>query len=192
MQKPKTNPRPFSHARPRSLTSSPENEYLRIRVSGTFRHDREMLLGPRTRNDQAQKGGGLIGGGSAVGFFVITPFQRSDDGTVILVNRGWIPREMRDKRSRERGLVEGVVEIEALMRTAEKGGVMMLDNKPEKNEWYWLDMLGMTEFGGAKPILVEMIGGELLEETARNPVGLRETHWMLKLAFLVLPFLTRL
>ncbi|KAI8914776.1 SURF1 family-domain-containing protein [Powellomyces hirtus] len=141
------------------LVSNIADEYRRVHVTGAFLHDKEMLLGPRTRNDQEQQGGGLIGGGSAVGFYVITPFQRSDEGRIILVNRGWIPRSLRDQSKRKGGLIEGPVKIEGLMRTAEKSSMLrVVENRPEKNEWYWLDMAAMTEHSGARPLLIEMIG----------------------------------
>ncbi|KAJ3168009.1 surf-like protein [Geranomyces variabilis] len=140
-----------------SSASSHDEEYRRVRVSGEFLHDLEMLLGPRTRNDQAQ-GGGLIGGGNPVGFFSITPFRRADDGTVILVNRGWIPRDKRDKRTRPEGFKQGVIEIEGLMRSPEKANMLsMINNVPEKNEWFWLDIDAMTKLSGAQPLLIEMV-----------------------------------
>ncbi|KAJ3153047.1 surf-like protein [Geranomyces michiganensis] len=140
-----------------SSASSHDEEYRRVRVSGEFLHDLEMLLGPRTRNDQAQ-GGGLIGGGNPVGFFSITPFRRADDGTIILVNRGWIPRDKRDKRTRPEGFKHGVIEIEGLMRSPETANKLsMISNVPEKNEWFWLDMDAMTKLSGAQPLLIELV-----------------------------------
>jgi cytochrome oxidase assembly protein ShyY1 len=61
----------------------------RVRVSGRYLHDREVLVGPRSAPP------GLMGApaqGLATnpqGYFVITPLQR-DDGTLVFMNRGWV------------------------------------------------------------------------------------------------------
>ena len=67
-------------------------------------HDQEMLVGPRTRNDQEVQPGGLFGGGSHVGYYVFTPFV-AENGQKILVNRGWIPRERKEPEKRQNGQV---------------------------------------------------------------------------------------
>ncbi|KAI8821111.1 SURF1 family-domain-containing protein [Fimicolochytrium jonesii] len=132
-------------------------EFRRVKVSGTFHHDKEMLLGPRTRKDQQNQGGGIVSSGASAGYYVITPFERAGTGEKILVNRGWIPRDQKEKSKRRAGLVTGVVTIEGLLRAPEKGGMFIPDNKPEKNEWYWLDMDTMTKHTGALPVVIEMV-----------------------------------
>jgi cytochrome oxidase assembly protein ShyY1 len=82
-------------------------EYRRVKVKGTFRHDQEMLVGPRTRGD------------GVVGYFLITPLQR-EDGSVILVKRGWVALDKKDKRNRPDSLVTGPVEVEGLLRLTEQ------------------------------------------------------------------------
>ncbi|RUP46122.1 SURF1 family-domain-containing protein [Jimgerdemannia flammicorona] len=73
-----------------------EYEYRRIRVTGHFLHDQEILLGPRTRGDGVS------------GYFLITPLER-EDGSRILVKRGWVSREKKDQATRGAGLTEGTV-----------------------------------------------------------------------------------
>jgi surfeit locus 1 family protein len=48
----------------------PELEYRRFYARGTFLHDQEILMGPRTRGE------------GSIGYFVITPFRR-DNGQVM-------------------------------------------------------------------------------------------------------------
>lgn len=49
-----------------SLGAVEDFEYRKVRVTGRFRHDQELLLGPRTRGD------------GQPGYFLITPFERTN------------------------------------------------------------------------------------------------------------------
>lgn len=82
-------------------------EYRKVYAKGHYRHDQEILLGPRTRGD-----------GNA-GYFVITPFER-DNGTTILVKRGWISPDKKDQRTRPESLVTDEVEVVGLIRVNEE------------------------------------------------------------------------
>jgi len=59
------------------LASAGDNAILRGAVRGHYINDGQILLTPRTR-------------AGAVGYHVLTPF-RMDDGSVVMVNRGWAP-----------------------------------------------------------------------------------------------------
>ena len=72
-------------------------------IKGHFDHSREILLGPVTRQGK-------------LCYMVITPFIRQDLDTSInseggeksrdiLVNRGYVPKEFRDPRTRPESLV---------------------------------------------------------------------------------------
>ncbi|KAF9936859.1 surf-like protein [Mortierella alpina] len=120
-------------------------EYRKVKVTGHYRHDEEILLGPRTRGD------------GQPGYFLITPFERVN-GSKILVRRGWVPREKKDQATRLDGLTEGEVTLEGLLRTGEqKASSFVPENNPEKNEWYSLDLESMAQQSGAQPVVVEMI-----------------------------------
>ena len=67
-----------------------EEEFRRVAVRGEFDHTQQMLLGPRSAPPGAKQH--LAPGGSPSGWDVVTPL-RCDDGSVVLVNRGWVPRE---------------------------------------------------------------------------------------------------
>ncbi|KAG0004019.1 surf-like protein [Modicella reniformis] len=151
-------------------------EYRKVKVTGQFRHDQELLLGPRTRGD------------GQPGYFLITPFERTN-GSKILVRRGWVPRETKDQSARMDGLTAGEVTIEGMLRLGEqKASSFIPENKPEKNEWYTLDLQTMAKLSGAQPVVVEMlldipqhlIKSELIDKNipvARSPVvELRNHH----------------
>ncbi|KAG0327417.1 surf-like protein [Dissophora globulifera] len=128
-----------------NLNAIEDFEYRKVRVTGRYRHDQELLLGPRTRGD------------GQPGYFLITPFERTD-GSKILVRRGWVPREKKDQSTRQEGLTEGEVTIEGLLRSGEqKPSSFVPENNPKKNEWYSLDVKTMAEMVDAQPVVVEMI-----------------------------------
>ena len=63
-------------------------EYGRVRVSGSFLHDKEFYLAARSLKDK-------------VGMQVVTPL-RTDDGPIVLFDRGWIPSKGRSRPSAPR------------------------------------------------------------------------------------------
>ena len=106
---------------------SPEkssNEYQRVKIKGEFMHDHEMFLGPRGKSDVGNdKGGGVFSSGGSTGYYVITPFKLDSPGKeeVILVNRGWIPKETKnDPKLLKRRQVKGVVLVDGIIRSGEK------------------------------------------------------------------------
>lgn len=134
-------------------------DYRRIVAVGTFRHDQEMLVGPRVREGVA-------------GYFVVTPLEivdaRNPEGevtekTTILVNRGWISREQRDQRPRlrvPRALPRGLVRVEGMLRAPWKKNFFTPENRPDKSEFYFPDVEGMAKLTGSLPVWVEVTMGK--------------------------------
>lgn len=104
--------------------------YYRVRVEGRFHHDREAYLY-------------AIGDGKP-GWHVITPLQTAD-GDTVLVDRGFVPDELRDPAKREAGQIEEVVGVTGIVRTAETPNLFTPDNEPGANRWFWRDLTGMTQ-----------------------------------------------
>ncbi|KAF9316240.1 surf-like protein [Podila horticola] len=128
-----------------NLSAIEDFEYRKVKVTGHYLHDQELLLGPRTRGD------------GQPGYFIITPFERAN-GSTILVRRGWVPRDKKDQETRLEGLTEGEVTVEGLLRSGEqKASSFVPENNPEKNEWYSLDVEEMAKQSGAQPVVIEMI-----------------------------------
>lgn len=104
------------------------------------------MLGPRTRGD-----------GNA-GYFVITPFER-DNGTTILVKRGWISPDKKDQKSRPDSLVTDEVEVVGLIRVNEERNSFTPDNDIEHNQWYWADVDTIAQLTHSQPVMVERVTG---------------------------------
>ncbi|QDS68071.1 hypothetical protein FKW77_009894 [Venturia effusa] len=136
-----------------------EFDYRRILATGTFRHDQEMLIGPRIHEGEN-------------GYLVVTPLERKN-GSTILVCRGWIKKEFRDQASRPDGLPKGEVTVEGLLREPFKKNMFTPDNNPEVDEWYFPDVAQMARRTGAQPVWVEeTLVGNFLEEQRREAKGI--------------------
>jgi surfeit locus 1 family protein len=121
------------HSKPRDLAAierqfadTGDVDYEPVMVSGTFDHDKERHFFA-TYQEQS-------------GFFVYTPLMLAD-GRTVLVNRGFVPYDRKDPATRKEGQVSGVVEVTGLARNplAEKPSMLVPENEPDKNIFYWKD-----------------------------------------------------
>jgi surfeit locus 1 family protein len=127
----------------------PEFDYRRIVARGHFRHDQEMLVGPRMHDGDD-------------GFTVITPLERGEGESTVLVNRGWIPRKLKDQKHRTSGVPKGEVVVEGLLREPIPKNMFTPDNEPEKGVFYFPDVEQMAELTGSQPVLIEETMGMCL------------------------------
>lgn len=136
-----------------SLTNPAEYEYRRVRLAGIFRHQDEVQV--YTVSDLGP------------GYWVLTPLQR-DDGSLVIVNRGFVPSDKRDPSTRLEGELPARVEIVGLMRAPETGGLFLRTNDPQNNRWYSRNIAQIADaksLGTVAPFYVDA------DETP-NPGGL--------------------
>jgi len=135
-------------------------DYRRVFARGRFRHDQEMLIGPR------------IHGGND-GYLVVTPLERDEKGSTILVNRGWILKKFKKQTDRLDGLPRGEVTVEGLLREPWKKNMFTPDNSPETMEFYFPDVEQMARLTGSQPVWVEeVMGPDLLKSYDREARGI--------------------
>lgn len=127
--------------------------HRRVAVSGRFRHDREILIGPRPRRGIA-------------GWQVITPLER-DDGGVVLVDRGWVPDTKKDPQGRLDGQVTGPVTLTGFVKTVSARNPFVPDNDAAKGNWYWIDPVSMA----AHLKLADVAPYWLVANRGTNPAG---------------------
>jgi len=138
---------------------APEDmEFQRVKVSGTFDHDNELLLVNRSLKGQA-------------GLHVLTPLARADGAGTVLVNRGWIPFERRNRESRAEGLVEGTVTVEGLVRFAKGPGWFMPENEPHNNSWFYVDPDAMAAAVGTNSLAGYYVMSSARDTPGGYPVG---------------------
>lgn len=124
----------------------PDFDFRRIYATGRFRHDQEMLVGPRMRDGK-------------VGYLVVTPLEREGEGTNVLVNRGWIAKDLARQKDRPDGLPTGEVRVEGLLRKPWKKNLFTLDNRPEKGEFYFPDVNQMAQLTGSQAVWIDSTFG---------------------------------
>lgn len=111
-------------------------KYRKVIVTGHFLHDKEIHL-----FTGAQKMGG------DPGYHIITPLERKK-GSVILVDRGWVPAKQKAPESRPETLLKGDISITGMLHSGEHPGLFTPKNNPEKNLWFWIDIPTIAGFTG--------------------------------------------
>lgn len=117
------------------LATTGDIEYWPVRVEGTFRHEGERHFFATHRGQS--------------GFYIYTPLELGN-GRIILVNRGFVPYELKTPESRPESLTEGTVTVTGLARRRldEKPSFIVPDNEPGSNMFYWKDWRVMAETSG--------------------------------------------
>lgn len=125
------------------------DEYRRVRLSGTFLHDRETLVMASTE----------IG----TGFWVLTPL-RATDGSLVMVNRGFVPPERREPSTRGT-TPTGPVTVTGFLRMSERDGFFPRRNDPAANRWFSRELpaiaaaRGLGELGAVAPYFIDADAG---------------------------------
>ena len=117
------------HAAPRAAPGATEwpritrqaHEYRRISARGRFLGDHETFVRALTE--------------LGAGYWVMAPL-RTDQGFVVLVNRGFVPSGRRDAAPAPRGETE----VTGLLRMSEPKGGFLRSNDPQRDLWYSRDV----------------------------------------------------
>lgn len=84
------------------------------------------------------------------GYWVMTPLM-TRWGT-LLVNRGFVPSELRDPARRPAGLVAGPVRVTGLLRMSEPGGAFLRHNDPATGRFYSRDVAAIARVRGLSTV----------------------------------------
>lgn len=123
-----------------------EAEYTRVALTGRFLHDREALVQAVTER--------------GAGSWVLTPLV-TDSGLTVLINRGFVPPERRERASRAQAQPEGSVTVTGLLRLSEPGGAFLRTNAPAEDRWHSRDVAAIAAARGltaAAPYFVDADG----------------------------------
>ena len=97
-------------------------EFQRVALRGTYNHDETIYLTGRTYEGNA-------------GFHVVTLFTL-DDGTELLVNRGWVSEGYREPETRPQSMHKGQLTIDGIIRLPQRQGQFVPDNEPANGFWF--------------------------------------------------------
>ncbi len=106
------------------------NEYRRVTFPAEFLPGEEALVytpGSAFRPDV-----------SGAGYWVFAPAQLSG-GSIVVVNRGFVPLDRKDPATRTEGTPHGIVDVVGVMRWPETRGLFTPADEPQNNVWYIRD-----------------------------------------------------
>jgi surfeit locus 1 family protein len=134
--------------------SAAADEYRHVVVTGRWLEDRSARVQAVTE----------LGGG----YWVMTPLAR-DDGTTVLVNRGFVPETERDLSSwQPRGT--GPVTVVGLLRISEPRGRFLRANDPASGRWYSRDVAAIAATQGLDNVAPYFIDAERTPDQSGLPV----------------------
>jgi surfeit locus 1 family protein len=150
-----------------------ELDHRTVLIRGKFRHDQEMLVGPRIRD-------------GVLGYHIVTPIER-DNGCPpppppcpnrananvrkpVLVNRGWIAQMFAQRATRPASVIPNTTIIKGLGMLISEPGLMEVRAPPGGNvftprndfahgKFYSVNVKEMAEWTGSQPLLIEQTFG---------------------------------
>ena len=132
-------------AMPESLSFDLDREEYRPYIAiGRFLHEHEVQVYTVLSEPK--------GSFSGAGYWVLTPLAR-EDGSIVVINRGFVPQELKNPASRKEGQVEGIVRITGLLRAREQPNYFTPTNDLAKNAWYRRDPAAIANAFGLKNVL---------------------------------------
>jgi surfeit locus 1 family protein len=112
-----------------------DNEFRRVTFPAEFLEGQEALV--------YTSGSPLRPDVKAPGYWVFAPAQLSG-GSIVLINRGYVPLDAKEPATRAEGKPKGIVEVVGMMRWPETRGVFTPADDPKTNVWYLRDPKAMA------------------------------------------------
>ncbi|CAN8076438.1 unnamed protein product [Agarophyton chilense] len=163
-----------------SLFQHADTDHRRIQLTGRFLHEHEMLVGPRSAPKHTPMP--VLQWGGSTGLQVITPLK-TDDGSIVLVNRGWIPQRLSARSRRhnpqlspysfitkfdrhatycdyhDSSVLSPQVSFVGVVRSTDERNRFTPKNAPSKDEWFYVDANAMLHAHGLEGCerLVELV-----------------------------------
>lgn len=112
-----------------------QDEFRKVRVTGTFLHEFEAPvygLAPGTRQ-----------GAPIQGYYLITPLKLATDA-IVMINRGFVPTDLRDPARRPESRPAGEVTITGLIRAPEIRNPFTPSDDAARNQWFARDPQGIA------------------------------------------------
>ena len=119
-------------------------EFLRATATGRLVHDRELFVFTTLEGE--------------MGWKVVTPLE-TDDGHAVLVDRGFIPYDLKDPARRAESRPVGQVSVTGAVRPRPSVRAPFApDNDVDANVWHWWALPAMAEAAGlerASPFILQ-------------------------------------
>lgn len=156
------------------------NEYARVTFPAEFLDGEEAFVytaGSSLRADVKEQG-----------YWVFSP-ARLTGGSIVLVNRGFVPAARKEAGSRAEGAPRGTIDIVGYMRWPETRGLFTPADDVKNNVWYVRDIKAMAEarkWQAAAPFYIDQEqpvppGG--LPRPGKIEVNMPNNHWQYALTW---------
>ena len=125
------------------------DEFRRVKFAAEFLPDQEALV--------YSSGSSLRPDVTGPGYWVLSP-ARLAGGSLVVVNRGFVPEGRQDPKTRAEGRPYGVVEIIGVLRWPETRGTFTPNDEPAKNLWFARDpgaMAAAKGWGNIAPFYID-------------------------------------
>ena len=129
------------------------SEYRHVQVSGTFLNDSETQVQALTE--------------LGAGFWVLTPLRQAD-GSVVLVNRGFVPPERRSRAAHGAGEPTMAAALTGLLRISEPRGSFLQGNDPGQDRWYSRDVQAIAAARGLTHVAPYFIDADAADGDRRR------------------------
>ncbi len=169
---------------PPEALDADELEFRRVTARGRFDHFYEVRVGPKMVEGTA-------------GDFLLTPLLL-EDGRRVLVNRGFVPRDLTGSGEAEAQVKrpQETVELTGVVRKSEAQRFFTPDNVPARSLWFWMDHAALAEACGGLSYDVRLdatrsgdprrdeppVGGQTVYYVPNNHVSYIATWYGLTLA----------
>ncbi|KAG7401577.1 Sodium/hydrogen exchanger 3 [Phytophthora boehmeriae] len=146
-------------------------EYRQLRVSGKFKPGSTFYLYPRSAPAEASDSVAMVKSGG----YIYSLLER-EDGTPVIVNRGWLPRKLLDEHmAKEKKEEGGDVSFVGVLRHGEVKNSFTPDNDADNRQFFYLDHEELAEAMGVTsadlPVIVDALAeGKSGPVTLANPV----------------------
>ncbi|WP_137134418.1 SURF1 family protein [Rhizobium sp. FKY42] len=141
---------------PSTSISTANDEYKRVTATGRLLNDKEVFVQAVTE--------------LGPGFWVVTPLQTADQG-IILINRGFVPKEKRDPAARRQAQYETPVTVTGLLRMSEPKGGFLRANDPSNDRWYSRDVEAIAKARSLTNVTPYFIDSDTTPNPGGFPVG---------------------
>ncbi len=106
-------------------------EFRRFTARGVFDHRREFHVFTQYPDD------------GTAGYWILTPLELAQGGTV-LVNRGFVPQQLKPDAGNSIGETAGEIEITGVLRRSGEANIFTPDATPGNNMWFIVDVPSMA------------------------------------------------
>jgi surfeit locus 1 family protein len=135
------------------------DEYRRIKFTASFDNAREALVFAAASAFRPDV--------TSPGYWVFTP-ARLADGSLVIVNRGFVPDARRDPQSRPQGQITETVEITGALRWRDERHWFTPADDASHNFWFTRDPAGIAAAKGLDP---KSVAPFYVEQEAPTPPG---------------------